>query len=159
MELEDQEHLHGDGIKNLFSRAMDFADRHPENKIVEKMKITLMRGQTMDSHTNASVATNGSEYSNDEVSVRNYKPISHVARRLAAESFKFMNEADSGGDIIIIESCYVMIGTKPQEQSLVLSALQKVVDVEREVRILLVFKIILHFNRLISSPECFFLLW
>lgn len=61
------------------------------------------------------------------------KKISLRAKRLAAEAYKVMNDYDKGGDICIIEKCYIMIGTQLREQSLVLSALQKFVDVEREV--------------------------
>ena len=61
------------------------------------------------------------------------KKISLRAKRLAAEAYKVMNDYDKGGDICIIEKCYIMIGTQLHEQSLVLSALQKFVDVEREV--------------------------
>ena len=43
-----------------------------------------------------------------------------------------MNDYDKGGDICIIKKCYIMIGTQLREQSLILSALQKFVDVERE---------------------------
>ena len=62
------------------------------------------------------------------------KPISLHAKRLAAEAYRIMKNEDKGGDICIVEACYVMIGTKLDEQSLVLNALQKLIDVEREVR-------------------------
>jgi len=84
------------------------------------------------------------------------KQISLHAKRLAAEAYKVMNDDDRGGDVCIIETCYVMVGTKLHEQSLVLSALQKLVDVEREVILLVYFKcaVVFYIRFNIRIPSC-----
>lgn len=60
-------------------------------------------------------------------------PVSDSVRRLAAESYQEMVKNDTYGDTCLVQKCYVMIGTRPAEQSLIFCALQQIVDLEREV--------------------------
>lgn len=128
-----------DEKKNFFSRAIHFAERKHKNtnstvNIAEKIQKTLMRSQShaVESHHDEAEEKFRKSWSFDDAKSPEARIISPVAKRLAAEAFKFMNEADIGGDVCIIEHCYIMMGTKPEEQSLMLAALQKVIDVERE---------------------------
>uniref|UniRef100_A0A7S4J9G5 cGMP-dependent protein kinase n=1 Tax=Odontella aurita TaxID=265563 RepID=A0A7S4J9G5_9STRA len=58
--------------------------------------------------------------------------VSEAVRRQAAEAYNAMIEADRLGDVCVVEMCHVLIGTRPEEQSLLLCALQQLVDLERE---------------------------
>ena len=60
-------------------------------------------------------------------------PVSDKVRRLAAESYQEMVKNDTYGDACLVQKCYIMIGTRPAEQSLIFCALQQIVDLEREV--------------------------
>ena len=60
-------------------------------------------------------------------------PVSDEVRRLAAESYQEMVKNDTYGDACLVQKCYIMIGTRPAEQSLIFCALQQIVDLEREV--------------------------
>ena len=60
-------------------------------------------------------------------------PVSDKVRRLAAESYQEMVMNDTYGDACLVQKCYIMIGTRPAEQSLIFCALQQIVDLEREV--------------------------
>jgi len=51
---------------------------------------------------------------------------------LAQESFAEMVENTSKGEVCVVEKCYVLLGINPQEQCLLFSAMQQLVDVERE---------------------------
>lgn len=61
-------------------------------------------------------------------------PISEEVRRLAVESYQEMLKNDTYGDACLVQKCYIMIGTRPEEQSLIFCALQQIIDLEREVR-------------------------
>lgn len=54
--------------------------------------------------------------------------------RLAKESFDEMNACARAGEVCIVEKSYILLGTKPEEQSLLFAAMQQMVDMEREVR-------------------------
>lgn len=58
------------------------------------------------------------------------KPTSQLASKLAAESYKQMIDNFELGDICIVEQCYILLGTKPEHNSLLLSALQNLVNFE-----------------------------
>ena len=60
-------------------------------------------------------------------------PVSDEVRRLAVESYQEMLKNDSYGDACLVQKCYIMIGTRPEEQSLIFCALQQIIDLEREV--------------------------
>lgn len=115
------------------------------SNLVGRMKNTLMRTHSSSADVNDDykiVKQNSqpsipSSWRFEEQSIKQTKPVSRQAKRLAAEAYKFMVEAESVGEICILEHCYVMIGTKPEEQSLILNALQKVIQVEREVSVFL----------------------
>jgi len=57
---------------------------------------------------------------------------SKTAIRLAKESFDEMNACARVGEVCIVEKSYVLLGTKPEEQSLLFAAMQQMVDMERE---------------------------
>jgi len=50
------------------------------------------------------------------------KPVNNMLRR------------DRLGDVCIVEKCFVLIGTSPEEQSLLLQALQQLIDLERSIK-------------------------
>ena len=60
-------------------------------------------------------------------------PVSDEVRRLAIESYQEMLKNDTLGDACLVQKCYIMIGTRPEEQSLIFCALQQIIDLEREV--------------------------
>ena len=60
-------------------------------------------------------------------------PVSEEVRRLAVESYQEMLKNDTYGDACLVQKCYIMIGTRPEEQSLIFCALQQIIDLEREV--------------------------
>ena len=53
--------------------------------------------------------------------------------KLAAESHKEMTENFKLGDACIVEQCYMLLGTKPEHNSLLISALQHLVNFEEPV--------------------------
>jgi len=55
------------------------------------------------------------------------------AREKAAESYRSMIDAEQLGFVCLVEKCYVIVGVQEQEQTILLSALQKLVDYERYV--------------------------
>jgi len=61
------------------------------------------------------------------------KSISDKVRRLAVESYQEMLKNNVYGDACLVQKCYIMIGTRPEEQSLIFCALQQIIDLEREV--------------------------
>ena len=63
------------------------------------------------------------------------KPTSQLASKLAAESYKQMIDNFELGDICIVEQCYILLGTKPEHNSLLLSALLNLVNFEAPVSI------------------------
>lgn len=60
-------------------------------------------------------------------------PVSDEVRRLAVESYQEMLTNNTYGDACLVQKCYIMIGTRPEEQSLIFCALQQIIDLEREV--------------------------
>ena len=58
------------------------------------------------------------------------------ASKLAAESYKVMIKNFEVGDACIVEQCYILLGTKPENSSLLISALQNLVDFEEAVSVL-----------------------
>ena len=61
------------------------------------------------------------------------KKVSRRSLELASESYQAMLENSSMCDVYIIEQCYTVLGIDPDTQSLMFSALQTLVDFEREV--------------------------
>lgn len=61
------------------------------------------------------------------------KSVSDKVRRLAVESYQEMLKNNVYGDACLVQKCYIMIGTRPEEQSLIFCALQQIIDLEREV--------------------------
>jgi serine/threonine protein kinase/CRP-like cAMP-binding protein len=58
---------------------------------------------------------------------------SERVRRLAISAYQAMIDADKEGDICIVEKCYVLTGTRLQEQSLLFCALQNLINMERKL--------------------------
>lgn len=58
--------------------------------------------------------------------------MSERAKRLGKESHEHMKSITSMGDTVIIEKCYVLIGSQDSENFLQLRSLQHLVDIERE---------------------------
>lgn len=52
------------------------------------------------------------------------------AKKLAAETYKTMTENFDVGDTCIVEQCYILLGIKPENNTLILTALQKLIDFE-----------------------------
>ena len=44
-----------------------------------------------------------------------------------------MLKVEEEGDVILVEKCFVILGTIPEEQSILLCALKQVIDLERKV--------------------------
>ena len=55
------------------------------------------------------------------------------SKKLAKESFQAMIENEKLGDVVIIEACYMLVGTKKNVHSLLFRSLQQLIDHEREV--------------------------
>ena len=53
--------------------------------------------------------------------------------KLASKSYKTMVENSKLGDALIVERCYVLLGTRPNDHSLLFSALQSLIEREDEV--------------------------
>ena len=114
----------GDEIKHFFSKS---------TKLVGRMKNTLRRTNSQSSSGRSLSQQTMSSTGKSDQSIISVKQVSQKAKQLAAEAYKFMVEADRQGEVCIVEKCYVMIGTRLKEQSLILNGLQKFIDVEREV--------------------------
>ena len=52
---------------------------------------------------------------------------------LASESYQTMLENSKLGDVLIAERCYVLLGTRPSDHSLLFSALQELIEHEDQV--------------------------
>ena len=59
--------------------------------------------------------------------------MSKSAVKKATESYKTMIENEKLGDVCIVEKCFILIGTNPEEQSLMLFALKQLVELDRRV--------------------------
>jgi len=59
------------------------------------------------------------------------KKMKGSARKLASLSYKKMVENSKLGDALIVERCYVLLGTQPQYHSLLFSSLQKLIEYEQ----------------------------
>lgn len=64
------------------------------------------------------------------------KPLSDWAREKGKEAYAAMIKADDLGDVAIVEQCYVMIGGRADDQSILHNALQQLVNYEREEALL-----------------------
>ena len=58
------------------------------------------------------------------------------ALKLAKESYKTMMQNSKLGDVLIIERSYVLLGTKPNDHSMLFSALQKLIEKEDQVSVI-----------------------
>ena len=65
--------------------------------------------------------------------VEDHNPPSEHVRLLGLSAYQAMVEAEREGDICIVEKCYVLTGTRLQDQSLFFCALQNLIDMERKV--------------------------
>ena len=71
--------------------------------------------------------------SSNEESKNDETKVSRRSLELASESYQAMIENSSICDVFIIEQCYTILGIDPDTHSLMFSALQTLVDFEREV--------------------------
>jgi len=72
--------------------------------------------------------------SSDEESYgESYIPPPEHIRRLGISSYQEMIDAEKEGYICIVEKCYVLTGTRLQDQSLFFCALQNLIDMERNI--------------------------
>ena len=55
------------------------------------------------------------------------------SKMLAKESFETMVENEKLGDVLIVEACYILVGTKQEVHSLLFRSLKQLIDIEREV--------------------------
>mmetsp|Transcript_37668 Transcript_37668/g.112823 ORF Transcript_37668/g.112823 Transcript_37668/m.112823 type:complete len:584 (-) Transcript_37668:22-1773(-) len=66
----------------------------------------------------------------------NASVVSHWAQKRGEEAYRAMVEADKLGDVCLTEKAYVLSGLLPDDQALMLTALQQMVDFEREENML-----------------------
>ena len=64
------------------------------------------------------------------------KPLSEWAKEKGREAYAAMITADNLGDVAIVEQCYVMIGGRADDQSILHNTLQQLVNYEREEALL-----------------------
>ena len=81
----------------------------------------------VDDDTHVSVNTHSS---------KEKKPLSEWATEKGKEAYAAMIKADGLGDVAIVEQCYVMIGGRADDQSILQNALQQLVNYEREEALL-----------------------
>lgn len=104
----------------------------------KKQSLRFETAVMMNINKSTVAADNKMEISDDSHYQRNFsrkekeKKYSAAARRLAIEAYEYMLDSDSLGEACLVQNCYVLIGTKPEEQSLLFRALQQIVDLERE---------------------------
>lgn len=93
---------------------------------VKKRKSNLMQdiGNMFDKITRR----NGCDFED-----RTNPEINAYALKQAKESYETMIENEKLGDVGVVEKCFIFIGVKPAEQSLLLCALQQLVQQERLV--------------------------
>lgn len=61
------------------------------------------------------------------------KKLTKRSQELASESYQTMLKNYEEGEVCIMEQCYIIFGSEPNRHSLIFSALQSLVDSEREV--------------------------
>ena len=64
------------------------------------------------------------------------KPLSDWAKEKGKEAYSAMIKADGLGDVAIVEQCYIMIGGRADDQSILHNALLQLVNYEREEALL-----------------------
>ena len=75
-------------------------------------------------------------HSTDTLASKAKKPLSEWAKEKGREAYAAMITADNLGDVAIVEQCYVMIGGRADDQSILHNALQQLVNYEREEALL-----------------------
>ena len=76
------------------------------------------------------------QVSANTLSSKEKKPLSDWAKEKGKEAYAAMIKADDLGDVAIVEQCYVMIGGRADDQSILHNALQQLVNYEREEALL-----------------------
>lgn len=61
--------------------------------------------------------------------------VSEQARRMGIAAYQAMIDSDKEGDMCIVEKCYIIMGTRLADQSVVFYALQNLIDMERKVSV------------------------
>ena len=74
--------------------------------------------------------------STDTLASKAQKPLSEWAKEKGREAYAAMITADNLGDVAIVEQCYVMIGGRADDQSILHNTLQQLVNYEREEALL-----------------------
>lgn len=107
------------------------------------MSINRSRKGKFKSASLGDLAVDDSDSSDDESSYGNMRntiwedeqlPIPEHIKRLGADAYQAMVDAEKEGSICIVEKSYVLTGTRLQDQSLFFCALQNLIDMERKVR-------------------------
>lgn len=137
---KSQRQKNGSFLRRAISWKDEESSYHKPLHLIDRVKDSLKRRNLPETKSKSESDLNkpSPQKKSEGSATQPDKIISLRAKRLAAEAYRVMNDNTRAGDVCIIEICYVMLGTKLHEQSLVLSALQKFVDVEREVGIHLV---------------------
>ena len=71
--------------------------------------------------------------SSNDIEVKENPVVNAYVLKQAKESFEAMVENEKLGDVVVAEKCFIFIGVNPNEQSLLLCALQQLVQLERLV--------------------------
>ncbi|KAL7540936.1 hypothetical protein ACHAXR_010487 [Thalassiosira sp. AJA248-18] len=93
-----------------------------------KFKSASMGDLAFDESDHSDEDSFGVDYGGEE-----FIPPSEHVRRLGRSAYQAMIDAEKEGDICIIEKCYVLTGTRLQDQSLFFCALQNLIDMERKI--------------------------
>jgi len=131
---KSQRQKNGSFLRRAISWKDEESSYHKPLHLIDRVKDSLKRRNLPETKSKSESDLNkpSPQKKSEGSATQPDKIISLRAKRLAAEAYRVMNDNTRAGDVCIIEICYVMLGTKLHEQSLVLSALQKFVDVERE---------------------------
>ena len=102
------------------------------SKMSYKKSLSKSRNQTLDFDS-----LSDSSYSDDENDAfMDFRRTKEESAVLAKESFQTMVENEKLGDMLIVERCYIFVGTNEKVHSLLFRSLQQLIDSERDVSIL-----------------------
>jgi cGMP-dependent protein kinase len=100
-------------------------------------KLTMTASEIRKNNIRASsfgdLAADSDNDTSDDSGVNERTALPERVRRLGLSAYQAMIDADKEGDICIVEKCYVLTGTKLQEQSLLFCALQNLINMERKL--------------------------
>ena len=101
----------------------------------DKLVVSMngLRRSNIRSTSLGDVAGTDTETSDDSVGEDECSTTPEHIRLLGQSAYKAMIDAEKEGDICIVEKCYVLTGTRLQEQSLLFCALQNLINMDRNL--------------------------